>query len=360
MRGIKGLLFGLAVAAAGIAGAAQAGTVGQRHLVAPSQTAALRDAAGRAEVRVTVWYPAAASAKQTRLDLGAPGRPLFLIGAVAPEAPFADDRRRPVILLSHGFGGSARMMGWFGLAMAQAGYVVVAVDHPGNNGLDRMTAAGATLHWARADDLRAALDAVARDPALAAHIDRARLGVSGFSAGGYTALVAAGARPDTARLLAFCRANPADGICRPQREFALSLDQAVETLRSPALAAEVARAGHSHAIPGVRAVFAIAPALIQALTPESLAHLPVPVSAVLGDVDAVAPPPTNGLALKAALPAADVQVLRGVRHYDFLSACTDAGRAEVPLCDATVPQARTHAATIAAALALFRRTLGEP
>ncbi|WP_163070201.1 prolyl oligopeptidase family serine peptidase, partial [Acinetobacter nosocomialis] len=75
------------------------------------------------------------------------------------------------------------------------GYLVIAVDHPGNNGADEMTLAGSMLSWLRADDLRAALAAVQADPILGPHVDPERLGVVGFSAGGYTALLAAGARP---------------------------------------------------------------------------------------------------------------------------------------------------------------------
>ncbi|KAG1486650.1 hypothetical protein G6F53_013920 [Rhizopus delemar] len=51
------------------------------------------------------------------------------------------------------------MMGWLGTALARAGYLVIAVDHPGNNGADPMTLPGSVLSWLRADDLRAALAA---------------------------------------------------------------------------------------------------------------------------------------------------------------------------------------------------------
>src|SRR5205814_4380185 len=92
------------IAAAVCASAAQAYPVGERHLVTTDATAALRDAAHRPQVRVTVWYPAAEGAVEERIDLGPPGKPLFVVGAVAQDAPFADARRRPVILFSHGFG----------------------------------------------------------------------------------------------------------------------------------------------------------------------------------------------------------------------------------------------------------------
>jgi predicted dienelactone hydrolase len=353
-------LLGLAAAILSLAAAAQAGPVGERHLMTTDATAALRNADGSSGVRVTVWYPAAAGAVEQRLDIGPPGHPLFIVGAAAPDAPFADAKPRPVILFSHGFGGTARMMGWFGTALARAGYVVVAVDHPGNNGLDKMTVAGAILSWDRIQDLRAALAAAEADPTIGPHLDLSRLGVAGFSAGGYTALVSVGARVDLARLMAFCRANPTDGVCAPQKEFVVTQDDIQRALATPTIAAEAAHAGDDHAIPGVRAAFAIAPAIVQALPPEALARIKPPVAIILGDIDPVAPPATNGLVAAEAIPNAELKVLPGVGHYDFLATCTPAGVARVPVCTAKVSQDETHKAAIDMALNFFGHALGAP
>ena len=343
-----------------LAQAAAAAPVGERHLKTTTPTATLRDAEHRPDVRITVWYPATANAKEERIDLGPPGKPLFLVGAVAPDAAFADVRPRPVILFSHGFGGTARMMGWFGAALAGEGYVVVAVDHPGNNGMDKMTVPGAILWWDRAEDLRAALDRVKADPHIGPHLDLDRLGVSGFSAGGFTSLVAAGAKVDVNHFLAFCQKNPTDGVCAPQKEFVVTRDDATKALASPELAAEAARAGGDHSIAGVRAAFAIAPAIVQALPPEGLAKMKTPVAIILGDVDPVAPPDTNGRVAAKAIPHAELKELPGVGHYDFLSTCTPAGMAQVPICTSKVPQDPTHQAAIDMALAFFGKTLGKP
>jgi len=133
------------------AGTTFAAPVGETHRVTADPTASLRDAQHRPELRITVWYPAAADAVERDIAIGAPGEAIFSVGSVAPDAAFASDTgRRPVILFSHGYGGSSRLMGWFGIAMARDGYIVVAVDHPGNNGLDTMTPAGAALWWDRA------------------------------------------------------------------------------------------------------------------------------------------------------------------------------------------------------------------
>ena len=348
----------LAAFAALWAGQALAYPVGERHLQATEPAAALRDAQHRDTVRITVWYPAAPATAEQDILIGAPDKPLFYVGEAGPDAAFADERRRPVILLSHGFGGSARMMGWFGTVLAEQGYIVIAVDHPGNNGLDQMTVAGAILFWERPGDLKVALARVKADPDLGRRLDMLHVGVAGFSAGGFTSLVAAGARVDIARFRRFCTEHPQDGVCAPQKEFTVTMEQAEAFLASPEAAPAVARAGDDLSIPEVRAAFVMAPAIVQALDPRSLQSLRTPVSIILGDSDPVAPPNTNGSQAARAIPGARMKVLAGVGHYDFLSQCTPAGMALVPICPTDVPRGETHHAALEAALQFFAQTLG--
>ncbi|WP_159017586.1 alpha/beta hydrolase family protein [Cognatiluteimonas profundi] len=338
---------------------AHAGAVGETHRVAHTPSAAIRDARQSDALRITVWYPAAAGVTETPLQIGPPDHPLFDAGHAAADAPFAPGRH-PVILLSHGFGGSARMMAWFGTALARAGDVVIAVDHPGTNGRDPMTMAGGLLIWDRAVDLRAALDASAADGQIGPHLDRQRLGVAGFSLGGLAALVSAGARVDLDHIIAFCHSRAADATCAPQSEAPeLTLAAREQALKTPQMAALATHAGDDYAIPGVRAVFVMAPGGIEALAPPSLRTLDTPVAILLGDGDPIAPPASNGRLAATLLPHAALTVLHGVGHYDFLADCTAAGLQQQPLCQhLRVPQQRTHAAAIAAAQAFFASHLG--
>jgi predicted dienelactone hydrolase len=337
---------------------ASATTVGERHLVAHEASAALRNASHSDELRITVWYPAAAQAVEAPLNVGPPDKPLFTPGSAAPDADFEDARPRPVILLSHGFGGSARIMAWFGTALARHGYVVIAVDHPGNNGRDPMTVGGAVLYWERPGDLKTALDKAKTDPTIGPHLDLNRLGAAGFSAGGFTTLVAAGARVDFRRFLRFCDTHPDDGICAPQKEFQFSRSDAEAFFAEPAAAPARAHLKDDLSIQDVKAAFVMAPGIVQSLDPESLKGLRTPVAIVLGDADKVAPPGTNGEVAAALIPGAKLTVLPRVGHYDFLAECTPAGDAAVPVCPADVPRAATHKAAIDGALALFATTLG--
>jgi predicted dienelactone hydrolase len=356
-RVAKAILAILSAALA--AGAAMAAAVGERHLVAHEASAALRNASHNDDFRITVWYPAAPDAVEAPLDIGPPGAPTFTPGSAAPDAPFEDARPRPVVLLSHGFGGTARIMAWFGTALARHGYVVVAVDHPGNNGRDPMTVGGAVLYWERPGDLAAALDRVKSDPSLGSHLDLNRIGAAGFSAGGFTALVEAGARVDFDRFLRFCEAHPDDGICAPQKEFQYSRSDAEAFFIQPAVAPARAHLKDDLSIPGVKAAFVMAPALVQSLDPDSLKAMRPPVRILLGDADKVAPPATNGQVAAALIPGAKLTALPHVGHYDFLAECTPAGNATIPVCPTEVPRAATHKTAIDEAVAFFDATLGK-
>jgi predicted dienelactone hydrolase len=162
---------------------------------------------------------------------------------------------------------------------------------------------------------------------------------------------------DRAGFLRFCASHQQDGVCRPQPEFPIDLMRGEATLTQPPFAQETARAGADHSVPHVRAVFVMAPALVQAIDPASLAALRVPVFVVLGDADQTAPPATNGLVVARTVPGARLMELPGVGHYDFLATCTTAGRKRVPQCASRVPQDVTHLRAISAAEALFGAAL---
>jgi len=353
------LLLCGALAASPIAASAADYVAGEVHRTTVEPSAAVRDAQHRGELRITVWYPAANGSVVQPVVIGPPQQPIFLVGATAPDAPFAAGERRPVILLSHGFGGTARMMGWFAITMAEAGYIVVSVDHPGNNGAEAMTVAGATLFWERAEDLKHALEAVGHDPVIGPHVDLTRVGAAGFSAGGFTALVLGGARADPEHFLRFCQEHPQDGVCRPQRELAVTDADRERALKDPEVAALAVTAHDDHSVPAVKAVFAMAPALIQAIDPESLMTIGKPVAMVAGEADTVAPPATNAQAAARLIPGARADMVPQAGHYAFLSACAPAAAASVSICALASPQqAAAHTRAINAAKELFARYLG--
>ena len=331
-------------------------TAGERRLTTTTASAAVRNH-GAGTLRISLWYPATAAEQE--VDIGPPGGPIFVTGRIAADAPFADDARHPLILVSHGFGGTAQQMTWLAATLARAGYVVVGVDHPGTNGIDGVTAEGAFAPWERAGDLKAALDAVLTDPKLAAHIDTVRIGVAGFSLGGYTSLLEVGARSDFSQLRAFCTGPDRDAICNQQLEYPHPM-QTDQVAAEPAMAPLISREHTDLHDPRVKAAFLIAPAAIQGMNFDSLRRIRKPVSIALGDADPIAPPKTNGEFAAKLVPGATIDLLPNVGHYDFLSECAPAGLVYAkPYCTDLpgVFRAATHERVEHDAVAFFDMTL---
>src|SRR5579875_2777330 len=283
------------------------------------------------ELHVTVWYPAADTAIETPQFIGPPEKPLFEAGAATPHAAFAPSLEPfPLILLSHGTGGSALQLAWLGTALARAGFIAAAVDHPGNNAVTGYTPEGFTLWWERATDLSEVLDGLLADSELAPHIDKDRIGAAGFSLGGYTVLELAGARTDIAALFDLCHKDPGNINCHtPEMKGMPGPDQILEAVRKTS-GESLARSADSFRDPRIHAVFAIAPALGFTQTPESLHSIRLPVEIVVGSADPIAPAASNADRIKANVRGARETVLPGVAHYTFLDVCTAAGKQAIP------------------------------
>lgn len=258
--------------------------------------------------------------------------------------------------MSHGTGGSAGSLDWIASALAEQGYVVVGVNHPGNNALEPLTAEGFLLWWERATDLSQALDAVLADPKFAAHVDPKRIGALGFSLGGYTVLELAGARTNRQAFFQFCQSPAADATCRPP-EMDILGDRKTEVDESaPATRASLARSGNSFRDSRIRAAFVMAPALGQAFRPQDLADITIPLAIVAGDADTIVPVASNASWYATHIPHAQYELVQGAGHYVFINVCLPTAKARLPqICqDAPgVDREAVHRRVIAKALSFF-------
>jgi predicted dienelactone hydrolase len=120
------------------------------------------------------------------------------------DCPISGDKV-PLIVVSHGNGGSFINFRDMAETLAGAGFIVVAINHPGDNSADASRVADLSVFVERPTDIRRLLDFMLSASLAAPKIDPERIGFFGFSAGGYTGLVLAGANPDWAGAL--CRRN---------------------------------------------------------------------------------------------------------------------------------------------------------
>jgi predicted dienelactone hydrolase len=317
------------------------------------------------DLRCVVWYPAVDTAVEVKQVIGPPGGPLFEAGMAANDPELAPSMNGwPLILLSHGTGGSAMQLAWLGTALARAGFIAVAVDHPGNNANSPLTAEGFALWWERATDLSQVLDGILADDEFGKRIDQARIGAAGFSIGGYTVLELAGAQTDISELYNACRENADLAGCTVPEMRALPVD-----LKTPAdilhavrktSGESLARSGELFSDDRIGAVFAMAPALGFTQTPESLRAIRLPVEMVVGDDDRIAPSKDNAAYVRANIRGAKLTILPHVQHYTFLDTCTPDGKQKLgQICedDKAIDRDAVHGQVAAMAVEFFRKSL---
>ena len=305
----------------------------------------------------TVWYPAAPGSVESDWSIG-----VFEFGRGAVDAAIAPGDARPLVVLSHGTGGSAAQMSWLAESLAAAGFVVAAVNHHGNTAAeDTLAPHGFVLPWERARDVSVLIDRLLADPAIGPRIARERIGVAGFSLGGYTALASAGARLTFDDWQRYCASRADESGCALPPEATFTRADVDALARSDdKFKASLARAAEHRADPRIRAVFAIAPALLPMVEPASLQSVPVPVRIVLGEADTQVPVGRNAAHLAQHMPRATVTRLPGVGHYAFLAPCTLRGRlvaSEVCADGNDVDRRELHARTAQDATRFFHTHL---
>jgi predicted dienelactone hydrolase len=133
-----------------------------------------------------VWYPCAIA--PTTMMLGP-----FPISATK-DCP-VNGTKLPLIVISHGRTGSFLGHRDTAQALADAGFVVAAISHPGDNAQDDSQSNDLSVFVERPADIKRLIDYLLGAWHQAASIDPSRIGMFGFSRGGYTGLVVAGAQP---------------------------------------------------------------------------------------------------------------------------------------------------------------------
>ncbi len=165
-----------------------------------------------------LWFPATgASATDLLFDTA-----IFNGVSVQTEAAIRPGRW-PLVLLSHGSGGSWRSLSWLGAGLAQQGAVVVAVNHPGSTFGD-YDMRRSLDHGSRVNDLTTVLNVILTDAAIGSYVDPLRVFVAGFSLGGWTALSIGGLRGDLNAYANYC-AHSGHRHCRDIARAGIDLMQ---------------------------------------------------------------------------------------------------------------------------------------
>ena len=308
------------------------GTVGFQQLSVP-------DAAGR-PISVFVWYPSNDPA--TAQQLGGFTQTVSVDGHVL-------GRPLPLVLISHGTGGGSGSHYDTALALAQAGFVVVAPTHTGDNYLDQSYVGNRKDLTDRPRQVKLVLDYMlavwpARD-----HLDPSRVGMFGFSLGGFTTMVESGGTPDLSRLRELCSKRPSAPECTfvKQRRG----DQLDRVTTDPAWV-------HDER---VKAAVVAAPAVSYLFGPGSLKTVNIPIQLWRASDDEQVPDEWNTAIVRSELRRpAEEHVVTSAGHFVFLPPCTETLAKQAPqICtdSAGFDRASFHSTFNAAVVEFFTRNL---
>jgi predicted dienelactone hydrolase len=282
-------------------------------------------------IEAAIWYSSEAPASSQ--PIGLYQQTVAIGGAVA-------GRGLPLIVMSHGSGGSLEGHYDTALALADAGFVVAAVTHTGDNYRDH---SGFTLVENRSRHIKALVDFMLGSWVHRDLLDPSRIGMFGFSAGGFTALVQIGGVPDLSRSADYCARYPDEWACR----------QSGGGSRAPS-------AAFVHD-PRIAAAVIAAPAIGYAFTPEALATVTAPIQLWRGDSDEILPHPRHAQLVYDALPTKpEYHVVANAGHFAFLAPCTPMAEKYAPeICRDPVgfDRAAFHREFNAAVVAFFTAKL---
>ena len=268
-------------------------------------------AGGAPPVEVGVWYPT--DAAPSRMALGSWGH------TVAAGAPVVGDHL-PLIVMSHGNGGFFGGHADTAQALAEAGFVVAALTHPGDNYRDQSRA---TAMSDRPAALSALIGWMLTDSPLKARIDPDRVGAFGFSSGGFTVLAAAGGEPDLGKVGAHCQARPENFDCKLTAGHPIPND---------------ALAGRWVHDPRIKAVVSAAPALGFTYGKDGLKGITVPVQLWKASDDEILPGDEYAEAVHRNFSRPhEYHVVQGAKHFDFLTPCDTAPPASLNYLCASAP-----------------------
>jgi predicted dienelactone hydrolase len=218
--------------------------------------------------------------------------------------------RLPLVVFSHGSRGSFLVHRDTAETLADAGFVVAAINHPGNNARDRSRTGDLGGFVERPCDIKRLIDFMLGNSVAAGHIDQDRIGFFGFSRGGYTGLVLAGANPDWAAATSLCLVS-SWRICKQMRDKAFPTGRIAH---DPRIKAEV-----------------IADPFSYFFTAQSLASVRLPIQLWSSERGGDGITPESVAALdKAMLVPHESHVVTNSSHFAFLTPCEPALAARLP------------------------------
>lgn len=209
----------------------------------------------------------------------------------------------PLIILSHGYGGSRKHLSWLAKVLSHHGYVVAALEHFGNTAtFDDPKIA--LQRWLRPQDAHTFLDHFLSDPHWKAHIDQKRIAFAGYSLGGLAGIWLMG--------------GIADQFAKPTIDKSSIYELAIGATQSDIDSIDYKISKSTFKDERIKAAFLMAPAHGFSFSQEGLKDIDKPIFIVVGENDRVTPIKENAEHYAHNIRSTELKVLSGnVSHLAF-------------------------------------------
>ncbi|MDO6470667.1 dienelactone hydrolase family protein [Maribacter sp. 1_MG-2023] len=313
--------------------------IGQSKLV-------ITDVTRNRPLNTEFWYP---TNDTTKVNVTVNYR--FKLPPTSKDATFIA-KKYPLILISHGTGGNRINHSWLASELASNGFIVAAVDHYGNT-FDNKIPENFVKAWDRPLDISFILDHILKHSKFKNIIEPSKIGVAGFSLGGYTTIALAGGEIDYIALSDFSKTD--DG----KKEFNTPEFGDVSKYMTPKIIDEGNTTYKQLKDNRITAFVAMAPAIGQGFVHKNqLAKINDSILIVSAENDSRAPVKTNAVHYHKMIKKSRQIMLTGeIDHYVFMNEAKLELEKEAPTLfkdDASINRRKIHNKVSKSVLTFFK------
>lgn len=262
-------------------------------------------------LQVGIWYP---TEKQQLSVEKIADTPVFVGENAVRNAPVIG-KGHPLILISHGFGGSWKNQAWLASALSRYGYIVAAPNHPGTT-TQNMNLKIAQNMLERPNDISRTLTYLLSDHVFSTAINPQKIGVVGHSYGGWTAIELIGGQSSADEFEQSCQTYPFLESCKTYQQQMNGLDKESDYFNLDKDMRD----------PRISAAFIFDLGLARGFTPKSLANIKVPTLVVAaGDFNKALPAELESQYLIQHMPSHTTEYisLDKATHFSFFGICKE-------------------------------------
>lgn len=308
------------------------------------------DASRNRPIVTEIWYPTNDTfVKKDSISKKLPFKSINVI----PNANIVN-KKFPLLLVSHGTGGNRFSLTWFIEKMVKQGYIVVSIDHFGNSSFNKIPREFVKW-WERAIDIKFLLNSLLEDKNINQKIDTQKIGMAGFSLGGYTGIALAGGYVDRnmSKVSEEDRKLPA--------EFPKT-DEIIDFANDSLIVSSFNKYNKQVKDDRIKAFFVMAPAIGFGFhTKKQISEITAPIFIIAGKGDTNTPIERNAIRYNKLIPSSKLHLFnKNVNHYVFLNEGTAFGKKilpEITIDHPNVNRKEIHDKTSKMALEFFGKNL---